>query len=184
MVQNGQQINQPFWEVVNSFGGYPFPEENLYIGTVSAGDDFLSSVDSNYNNDGYDSFFVEDASTSGYYSCDLHTTKNTVTDDCPLNTGGYAQGNPNFNSDSAGGECIVERMVDQNDFYARLSELNPPQHYVELYNCYINYTAVGNQPYFQLNIEQDYSGGYLLAIAESFSDPTLANYPVDWIAGT
>lgn len=82
---SGAQTNQAWWEIVGTPAN-PLPQ--YFSFAVHTGDTIMAYVDSNLDNDGYNTFFVDDETTGGYGS--------------PTNP-------PTYFSDSATGECIAEK---------------------------------------------------------------------------
>jgi len=103
-VDNGQQVNTAWWDVDPGFDG----QFITLAGGIHVGDTIDATTTSNYQNDGYDYFSIYNMSTYNYFSCELNTTGGTNFNDC-LPAG--QKGNTAWNSDSASGECIVERPV-------------------------------------------------------------------------
>lgn len=86
----GGQYNESFWEVVP---GYTI--QNLPLCRLSSGDTIYVYVSSNPDNNGQDYFYMQNESANCYNSYSLGGSKNF--------------------SDSATGECIVERDEQGND---------------------------------------------------------------------
>jgi hypothetical protein len=84
---NGKQVNTAWWEVVPGFS-----QQSLHFAHLHAGDTIIVIVSSNLGNDGKDRFFVEDTSQH---------TGNVDESGSMVLSGPF--------SDSATGECIVER---------------------------------------------------------------------------
>ncbi len=107
------QYNESWWEV------YPyFPEENLPLSRLNVGDQLHVLITSNDNNDSQDYFYIENYSANSYNS---HTETQS-----------------NYFSDSATGECIVERPGEYgtSNLY-ELAAFNPPGYTEQLTNCAI-----------------------------------------------
>jgi hypothetical protein len=107
------QFNESWWEV------WPYlPEENLPLSRLNVGDQIHALITSNDNNDGQDYFYIENYSANSYNS---HTeTKSS------------------YFSDSATGECIVERVgqFGTSNLYP-LAQFNPPGNTEQLSSCAI-----------------------------------------------
>lgn len=144
-VSGSGQSNVSWVEVANNVPFY-----NLPLCRLHTGDTIESYVESNLNNDGYDYFFLDNYSASCYNSCYVHTNNNGIRDTC-----GFS-GGASFNSDSATGECIVERQGGQTG--PPLAHFNPSaSSTVQMQGCYINGSGIGNQSHNYLVIENSAS---------------------------
>jgi hypothetical protein len=153
------QYNVGWWEV------YPGYSQQNFLGGLNHGDHIHVFVSSNVNNDGYDYFYVQDI-TQNYYN----SYKDTASQDF---------------SDSATGECIVERPSDDNHQPYPLAEFNPPGHTEQLSSCEIanstgTYKPIGNWPVYYYTMV---NGNDTLAYPGPITNGGL-NYPVYWVAST
>lgn len=124
----GNQSNTSWIDVEPNLGG----SRNLPLCRLSTGDQIYVEAESNFNGSGEDYFFIQNISAGCYNSCSIHTTNNNQQDTCGV-TGG-----PSFNSDSATGECIVERLN------AGLAQWNSPGHKLSQTGCRMNNTNIGS----------------------------------------
>lgn len=154
------QYNVGWWEV------YPGYSQQNFLIDLNRGDHIHVFVSSNVNNDGYDYFYVQDI-TQNYY--------NTHTDTASQDF-----------SDSATGECIVERPTDlsTNQPYP-LAEFNPPGHTEQLSSCEIAnstgyYQPIGNWPVYYYTMV---NGSKTLAYPGPITNGGL-DYPVYWVASS
>ena len=142
----GGQYNTSWWEVA------PYnTAQNLPLSRLNAGDEVFASVSSNYKGDGYDYFFIDNETVSSYNDHYL-----------------YSQ----F-SDSATGECIVERPTVGNTL-THLANFGTEQ----LNECgmYSNtqFRWIGAWPHYYYNM---YNGSHQLASVGSISSNN-SSYPV------
>jgi hypothetical protein len=105
---------------------------NLPLCRLDVGDTVDVYVTSNLNNDGYDYFELTNTTASCYNSCTVHTNNTGIHDTC-----GFSGGS-GYNSDSATGECIVERVDG-----LPIAQWNPPGHEWRQHYCDINGTEIG-----------------------------------------
>lgn len=135
-VQNGAQFNESWWEVFPDSGAQH--QQDLPLARLAVGDDIYVAVTSNLNNDGYDYFFIENITVDSYNSCTLPTTGN-VSDTC------NSPGGASLNSDSASGECIVERPSYNNSplHLAQYQGIGQPTDTLLVSYCTVNGSAIG-----------------------------------------
>ncbi|GCF09111.1 G1 family glutamic endopeptidase [Dictyobacter arantiisoli] len=124
------QYNESFWEIA---GPKNDPGQmNLPLSQLNAGDRVYAYVSSNVNNDGDNYFFISNETVNNYNS-HMDTSK--------------------VFSDSATGECIVERPGFLNGGLYDLADFNTNAgHSIELDNCTIgdrndNQKGIGNWPH-------------------------------------
>ncbi len=151
------QVNEGWWEV------YPGYDEQIFLIDLHSGDHIHVYISSNLNNDGYDYFFVQDI-TQNYYNTHQDTTSQDF-------------------SDSATGECIVERPLDDSGQLDPLAEFNPPGHVEQISSCDIanstgQYQPIGNWPHYSYTMV---NGSKTLAYPGSITNGGL-NFPVTWAA--
>jgi|SRR5579884_1209394 hypothetical protein len=91
---------------------------------------------------------------------------------CPFN------GGPSFNSDSASGECIAERVGGNELGFGGydVAEFNPPGHQEQVTNCDINNVAIGSQAHNYMVLEN--GGAQLLIDVGPISNGT--DFPFRW----
>ena len=134
---NDHQYNESIWEVAGS------PSDNgannLPLSRLCNGDRVYSYVSSNLQNDGYDYFYIGNETVGSYNSHQL--------------TGNF--------SDSATGECVVERVTNGLGSLDTLADFNPSAgNTEELDNCEIidrsgNQQSVGNLTHLAYQIVND-----------------------------
>lgn len=151
---------ESWWEVYPEYDSVQL----LPIGAISAGNTIYAYAESNLNNDGYNYFFIQNQSTSSY-------NDKTVF---------------GLFSDSATGECIVERPQIKG-FVPPLLEFNPngnPKDTEALDSCTISTNSgsngIGNYPHYYFSM---YNGNDLLAYPESITGNGY-DYLVKWVAST
>lgn len=195
LVQAGVVVNnttnplrESVWEVIgydsNCYEiGYGY--QNLPLCRLNSYDYITVHVESNLNNDGYDYFYIGNSTGACYNSCYLRTTNFNITNTCPLDGGGTSGGSANFNSDSATGECILERINPPTWPLARFEGVNEAADTVRLYNCQTNSVAIGSQTHHYDQIYQPGSGGTLGALMASCG-PIVNNtdFTVTWHLST
>lgn len=151
---NNNQITTPWWEIVrlNTNGTWDTPGglgqmtfRNL---TVYNGADVYVYADSNVNQDGYDYFYVSNLSNGQYNGCYYPTSSTAgVPNTC------YGSGyDSNYNSDSASGECISERVsadLGGNTQYplAQFQSTGQPANTAAFQNCDPQGVDAESQPY-------------------------------------
>jgi hypothetical protein len=160
-IYKGNQYNVSFWQVAPEYN----QAQDLPIGSISVGNSIYSYAESNLNNDNKNYFFNENETTGDFNS--------------------YTLAN-NIFSDSATGECIVERPKVDGSF-TPLLEFNPngdPKDTETLDNCTISTNSgsngIGNDPHYYYSM---YNGNDLLA----YPEPIFGNgydYLVKWVAST
>lgn len=166
-VSYGNQYNVSFIEVEPDFGG----EWDLPLCRLNAGDTVLAYVSSNYNDDGYDYFYLGNESANCYNSCYISTGSTTVATTCV----GGQQIRPYDNSDSATAECIAERVTGAFGSLKPLAAWNAPGHVINLNTCYANYNGIFDDPY---QIDQIYNGCGSQTNEGNF---TSTSFDVTWI---
>ncbi len=157
-------------EVYPNSGG----SRNLPLCRLNVNDDIVITVDSNYGNNGYDFFSINNVSASCFNSCTVHTNNTSIHDTCGF-TGGSS-----FNSDSATGECIVERLGSNP--LAEFTQTGQISGEVKLVNCHVNTLAIGSQTHNFLEIVNS-SDTENLAIP-NISLPNNTDVVVFWYHGT
>lgn len=171
-VKNGGQFNESVIEVANNVLAQNFP-----LCRLNTGDTIYSYVESNVNSDGYDYFYMYNFNGNNgngcYNSCYLSTDK-APPSGAPLC--GF-KGGHSFNSDSATGECIVERISAGNDYYYPLAQFNSPSNVISMNGCFINGLGIGAQSHDYYVVENIVS--VLLAGCGSISSDN-ASFPVYW----
>lgn len=154
-IVNGQRYVETDIDVEPNFNG----AINLPLCQgLSVNDQIYLYAESNYNNSGYDYFHIKDERDGCANSCYLGTNNsNPPTPHCPV------QGGSSFNSDSAVGECIAER-INGTEFGNGdpVIEFNPPGHQVQFTNCHINSTGIGAQAHNYTVLVNGVGGGQLL----------------------
>ncbi len=148
--------NTPYlsWiEALNS-DGHDTGTINLPLCGLTAGDHVEVYVESNLNGSGYDYFLINNYTENCSNSCFLHTNNANIHDTCGASGGTF------YNSDSATGECIVERISLGNSLLD-MGEFNPPGHRLTVWNCAVNGTNMGQQSY-QTIIIVNASGKHLV----------------------
>jgi hypothetical protein len=167
-VVNGRQFNLSWVEVWPNVQAYDLP-----LCRLNNGDSVYIYVESNLANSGYDYYFMENLSANGCYnSCTVHTNNTSVNDNCGF-TGGSS-----FNSDSATGECIVERVNGQNGY--PIAQFNPPGNTIQMQSCTVNSTSINDQSHNWLICENG-SAQLMLGVGSINSSGT---FPVTWYRGT
>ena len=163
VVQTGADISPS--SLIIWYEVYPgFSEQSFNISSRS-GNEIYAYAESNLNNSGYNYFFAENLATGAYNSV--------------YNYGHF--------SDSAIGECIVERPTINNNFTALL-EYNPgsSSHHTEtLTSCTVgtnqSSNGIGNLAHFYYSMYDN--SGNLLAYPGSISSSGY-DYPVYWRASS
>lgn len=153
-VVNGRENVETDIEVANNVRPYTLP----LCRSVAVNDTVYLYAESNVNNDGYDYFFIRDNNLNCSNSCYVGTNNsNPPQPHCPF-TGG-----PSFNSDSATGECIAER-VNGTEFGtgSPVAEFNAPGHQDQITSCDVNNTEIGSQSHFYEVVVNGVGGGQLL----------------------
>lgn len=87
-------------------------------------------------------------------------------------------GGHSFNSDSATGECIVERVG--GEYGLPLAQFNPSSNRVQMQYCDVNFTYINNQSHNYLIIEN--SSNQLMAGCGSIN--STGTFPVIWYRST
>lgn len=149
---SGGQSNIAFWQVPPAYSSI----QDFNLSRVNAGDSIVVYVSSNLNNDGYDYFFVQD--TSG--NANDYGSKTLYTD---------------F-SDSATGECVVERPTISGDI-PNLADFGTEQ----LSSCDIGSDSsdkgIGSWPHFYIRME--YQGATLATVGSISNTDT---FTITWRA--
>ncbi len=141
---NGKWIQyaESFWEIVNSNSQSPpltILPQNLPLCHLHPGDYVYITVESNVNNDGWDYFYINNASAGCSNYCQLDTTGHRGNmGDC-----GNIKGITSYNSDSASAECVGEQVYDSYFNPIDLAEWNPNggvngKHNLEFDSCEAN----------------------------------------------
>lgn len=156
----GGQFNAAWWEVWPDLS-----QQYFHFTSLSKGDHIHVYISSNINNDGYDYFLVQDITQNSY---------NDYTDTASQHF-----------SDSATGECIVERPALSNGNRYPLAEFNPPGKTEQLSSCDIanssgQYNGIGNWPHYYYTMV---NGSKTLAYPGSITNNGL-NYPIYWVASS
>jgi hypothetical protein len=158
---NDHQYNESVWELAgapNDNGAVNLPLSRLCIG-----DQVYAYVSSNLETDGYNYYYIENETTGSYNS---HTQSGSGT----------------YFSDSATGECVVERVTNGLNQLDPLAEFNPSTKTEEINNCEIINSSgaeqsVGNWSHIAYQITN--SSGTVLAYPGPL-DSTGQNFPVHW----
>lgn len=170
---NCQQITTSWVEVAPWRVLYYLPLCRLWPGDLVRG-----YVESNVGNDGYDYFFMENITATNAHekgcwnSCTVHTNNRSIHDTC-----GFS-GGPNYNSDSATGECIVERAGGQDGL--PVARFNPSINTVLMQDCTVNGRGIGKQSHKYLIIE-DAASHLLVGCGPINSQNT---FPIYWYRST
>jgi hypothetical protein len=162
---NHHQYNESWWEVVPGFA-----EQNLPLSKgLHIEDDIYVDVTSNLNNNGQDYFFIENLTTVDYNS--------------------HSEFSSQYYSDSATGECIVERVTIGSSLapLAQFSNRGQPTNTVKLYGCAIRAenssttVLIGNLTHHYLQIYNDPSNPNNNTLMASVG-PIVngGDYPVTW----
>jgi hypothetical protein len=147
---------------------------NLPLCRLNASDDVVITVNSNYGNNGYDFFSINNVTANCYNSCTVHTDNTSIHDTCGF-TGGSS-----FNSDSATGEIIVERL-NPNPL-AEFSQPGQISGEVKLRNCHVNTFTIGSQTH---NFSEIVNSSDTEALAiPNISIPNNTDVIVYWYHGT
>jgi hypothetical protein len=172
-VVNGKEYVETDIEVANNVKAYQLP----LCQTPQVNDRIYLYANSNVNNDGYDYFYIRDDNGNNgngcSNSCYLGTNNsNPPTPHCPFN------GGPSYNSDSASGECIAERVGGNELGFGGydVAEFNPPGHQEQVTNCDINNVAIGSQAHNYMVLEN--GGAQLLIDVGPISNGT--DFPFRW----
>lgn len=162
-ISNGKQQNESFWEEVGT--GIDTYEVNLPLNRLNPGDEVYTFAESNLSGDGYNYFYIANETSNSYNS---YTLRN------------------NIFSDSATGECLLERPSVGGNL-TPLLELNPngnPKNSETFNDCVITTNAgsngIGNYSHYYYNM---YDGNTLLAHPGPITNSghTYINY---WYAGS
>jgi hypothetical protein len=169
-VSNGTQYNFAWWEVVPGF------DAQIVNLTVNTGNSIDAYTSSNFNNDGYDLFSIYNDATDTYYACSLNTTGGTNNNDCLLSG---QHGNTQWNSDSASGECIVERpSVNGNPVpLAQFHDAGQPTNTLLIGDCWIGEQAIGQKNHHDDKMVD--SNGQVIAACGAIFNNGLS-FPVTW----
>ena len=166
-VNNNREYFETFWEVVPGFNitNLPLPH------SISVNDDLYFDIQSNsltYPNQDY--FYVENYSRSDYASHILNTM------------------GTQYNSDSATGECIVERIGGPNGLpLAQFQENGQAKNTVLLTNCGVGIQGqggvqpIGSFPH-HYNVLIDANGSTMSTVGPITNGGW--NYTITWVRGT
>jgi hypothetical protein len=160
---NDHQYNESVWELANA------PNDNgavnLPLSRLCVGDQVYAYVSSNLESDGYNYYYIKDETTGSYNS---HTQSGSGT----------------YFSDSATGECVLERITNGlTDELYDLAEFNPSTKTEEISACEIidssgYQQSVGNWSHIAYQIVN--SSNAVLAYPGPL-DSSGQDFPVHWV---
>jgi hypothetical protein len=158
----GNQSNRAFWEVFPGTNG----EQQWSYASILAGDHIHVYISSNNGNDGYDYFLVQDLTRN-------HYNDNT----------NYSS---SYFSDSATGECILERPINGSTGNPYLLPNFGTEH---LSACDISgpgaYQGVGLWPHKYYSMTSDgTSSGKLLAYPDNTTSNNGLDFSVYWVVAS
>ena len=128
-------------------------EQNLPLCRLNTSDEVYAYITSNQNNDGNNYFYLNNNSANCF---------NTHTDLSVF-------------SDSASGECIVERPGQMLNTYFGLADF----HIVGFRGCYVDYTPINSLPHFYHNMVNLSNNNNLLASVGPVANNN-TDYSVYW----
>ncbi len=170
IAQQGGQFDLSWIEALNSDGS-DTGTIGLPLCRLAKGDTIGVYVASNDNNSGYDYFSMMNYSDNDCFaSCMLHTSNKSIKDTC-----GQATGGSQYNSDSATGECIVEKLGGID-----LAQFNPPGNHLPLSQCKVNGIGIGDQSHQYAIIVSSGLFSHLIAGVGPITGGQ--DYSVNWVA--
>lgn len=144
------QYNESWWEVAPNIPS----EQNLPLCNLDTGSKVYIEVTSNENNEGYNFFFIENESHSCYNS---HTDRTAF-------------------SDSATGECIAERPLQNGNFYYGLIDFNS----IRFTICLINARGINLYPHLYHNMVSLQTGDTLATVGPIANNTDYTVYWHNW----